>query len=105
MKRLIPFVVALAASSCSGQHSSDTTTPPSQLTVEQASELGVAAARAIAACNHDDTLELQRYIIDAYATRSEMVLNGNDDAAKAFDESLSHELRLVDPTVAHELFP
>lgn len=105
MKRLIPFVVAFAAASCSGQHPSDTVTPPSQLTEEQASELGVVAAQAIAACDHDDTLELQRNIIDAYATRSEMALNGNDDAAKAFDEGLINELRRVDPTVAHELSP
>ena len=65
----------------------------------------MAAAGAIAVSDHSDTLDLQRSIVDAHATRSQLTMAGNDEAAQAFDEALRDELRRVDPQVAQELFP
>ena len=93
---------------CSGPNeaSEQTETPTGrQFTVEQAQQLGTEAAQAIAASDHADTLALQGSIVDAHATRSEMTLAGNDEAAEAFDEALRDELRRIDPPVAAELFP
>ncbi|MBQ7690018.1 MAG: hypothetical protein IJT30_02345 [Muribaculaceae bacterium] len=94
--------------SCSGGHEESEQADASAartFTVEQAQQLGLEAARAIAASDHADTLALQGSIIDAHATRSEMRLAGNDAAAEAFDETLRDELRRTDPPVAAELFP
>ena len=107
MTRIIPLLVLLMAiASCSSKPAGGTEVERAEpLTEEQARQLGAAAAHAIATSDHDDTLDLQRCIVDAHATRSQMVLDGNDDATAAFDQALRDELRRSDPSLADELFP
>lgn len=91
---------------CGHKAQTSLVTPPGDsVTLEQARQWGVAAAGTIAASDHSDTLDLQRSIIDAHATRSQMVMARNDEAARAFDEALRDELRRIDAQVAQELFP
>ena len=72
--------------------------------VEQAQKLARDAAGAIAVSDTTDTLAVQRAIIDAYATRSQMVVDGNERAAKAFDKALEEELQNLNPALAAEIF-
>ena len=101
----IVLCALIFAASCSGHEETAGHISPAAATVEQAELWGVEAAHTIAESNHADTLDLQHSIIDAHATRSEMVLAGNNDAAEAFDQALRDELRQIDPAVAAELFP
>ncbi len=109
MTRIIPLLLAFlamtAATSCSCNRSGDNESGrDAPLTEERARQLGVAAARTIAASDHSDTLDLQRCIVDAHATRSQMELDGNHDAAVAFDQALRDELKQSDPALADEMF-
>ena len=72
--------------------------------VKQAEQLAREAASAIAVSDTTDTLAMQRAIIDAYATRSKMALDGNERAAQAFDEVLEKELKRLNPDLAVEIF-
>ena len=51
-----------------------------------------------------DTLAMQRAIIDAFATRSQMKLNGDEKAAAEFDKALEEELKRLAPDLAAEVF-
>ena len=98
-------LLALLAACGNRQETTAASAPQDTVSLEQARQWGVAAAGAIAVSDHSDTLDLQRSIVDAHATRSQLTMAGNDEAAQAFDEALRDELRRVDPQVAQELFP
>ncbi|MBO7609886.1 MAG: hypothetical protein J6S96_06765 [Muribaculaceae bacterium] len=76
----------------------------SDVSVKQAEQLAIVAADAIAVSDTTDTLVVQRAIVDAFATRSQMMLDGNERAAKAFDKALEKELSRLNPALAEEVF-
>ncbi len=106
MKRCVLLMMLLAALlGCGHRSPVDGATPGAPVTDQQARQMAAEAAAAIARCDHSDTLDLQRNIIDAYATRSQLELDGNPGAAEVFDSGLREELRRIDPQVAAEIFP
>ena len=102
-------MVAISLFSCS-KHEDESTTVNhvndsiNTLTLQQARLDAIAAAGAIAVSDTTDTLAMQRAIINAYATRSKMVLDGNENAAETFDKELKQELRRLNPKLADEIF-
>lgn len=102
-------MVALVMAGCSCGRSDDNAEKMMadsvvNISVEKAQQLAKHAAGAIALSDTTDTLTVQRAIIDAYATRSQMVLDGNERAAKAFDKALEEELQHLNLALAAEIF-
>lgn len=65
---------------------------------------GHEAAWMVSHADHNDTIALQRAILDARAIHDEYVLTGQDDAAKDFEQAFIDSLRRVDPQLAQEIF-
>ena len=101
MKHLIKatsVLMFLGFFSCSNKPSE----VPSEEYVESVAR---SAAQAISLADHNDTLALQQAIVEAYAIKSDLILNGDQDNADIFDEAFMNELEKVDPDVAKEVFP
>lgn len=101
MKHLI---IATALTMFLGACSCSNSTPeiPSEEYVES---LARSAAQAISLTDHNDTLALQKAIVEAYAIKSDLLLKGDQNNADTFDEAFLNELEKVDPQVAKEVFP
>lgn len=109
MRLLIIIMLIIVATGCSCGRSDDSRAQAAndsvvKVSVKQARKDAIAAAEAIALSDHNDTLDMQRAIVDAYATRSHMLINGNEKAAKEFDKTLKEELQRLDPELANEVF-
>ncbi|MBR1804720.1 MAG: hypothetical protein IJ775_07470 [Muribaculaceae bacterium] len=110
MRHLLIIIVALILTGCSCGRNEDKTAQVAtdstmSISAHDAEQLAIAAAGAIALSDSTDTLAIQRAIVDAYATRSKMVLEGNEQAAEAFDQALQKELQRLNAALANEIFP
>lgn len=102
-------MICLVVVGCSCGRSEDKATQEkadsiANVSINEAKRMGVTAAATIAVSDTTDTLDMQRAIVDAYATRSQMMLEGKERAAKAFDKALKEELQRLNPALANEIF-
>lgn len=65
---------------------------------------GHEAAWMVSHADHNDTIALQRAILDARSIHDEYILTGNDDAASDFELAFIDSLRRADPQLAQEIF-
>lgn len=105
---LLLLILACVLTSCScgrsEQDANQITDSAAMVTLEQARQQAIAAAGAIAVSDTTDTLAMQRAIIDAFATRSQMKLNGDEKAAAEFDKALEEELQRLAPDLTAQVF-
>ena len=105
---LLLLIIACVITGCScgrsEQKANQITDSAAMITIEQARQQAIAAAGAIAVSDTTDTLAMQRAIIDAFATRSQMKLNGDEKAAAEFDKALEEKLKRLAPDLAAEVF-
>lgn len=101
MNRLGQFLaIALVATACSKVPEQQTPTA----NPDDATARGHEAAWTVAHTDHNDTIALQRAILDARAIHDEYVLTGDDDAAQDFEQAFADSLRHADPELANEIF-
>lgn len=71
---------------------------------EEARQRAIVAAQVLVASNHDDTIQMERIILDAKSIQSEYLLKGDTIAAQAFDNAFQEYVTANDPQLAKEIF-
>ena len=99
-RRLAYLLLALCALACSSGNSDDCQVADPDDAVARGHE----AAWMVTHADRNDTIALQRAILDARATHDEYVLTGHEDAAQDFEQAFIDSLRRADPQLAQEIF-
>lgn len=92
------FLVALLAS-CHGTEKTEAIT--AEITAAQME--GRDAAGRIVAQNWDDTVKLQRALLDTKVRQSKYIIEGKPECAAAFDSAFISTIRIVEPDLATKL--
>lgn len=71
---------------------------------EEARQRAIVAAQVLVASNHDDTIQMERIILDAKSIQSEYLLKGDTIAAQAFDNAFQEYVTANDSQLAKEIF-
>lgn len=90
--------------SCGGSNDSSASSTTTKVNDNEIEVLAQNAAQVIASCDRTDTFAIQRAIIDARAQRSSLVINGNDEGAKVYDEALKAALHKLNPQLCDTIF-
>lgn len=99
-RRWAYLLLAMAALACSGGSSEEQKVADPDDAVAR----GHDAAWMVTHADRNDTIALQRAILDARATHDEYVLTGEEDAAKDFEQAFIDSLRRADKQLAQEIF-
>lgn len=92
---LLLMFLALALYACKQGHS---------IYEEDAKMRAMKAAQALIESDHNDTIQMERMILDAKAIQSEYVLAGDSLAAQAFDAAFKEYMQTHDAPLAQEIF-
>lgn len=71
---------------------------------EEAKARAVSAAQALIATDHNDTILMERMILDAKAIQSEYILAGDTVAAQVFDTAFKEYMLANDGDLAKDMF-
>lgn len=94
-------MIAVSAASCG--HGGDSKSNESDKEIEAARIAGREAARVFVNRPWQDTIELQKHLLEVRASQSKYVIAGKPQSAAAFDSAFVSTIKTVSPDVAREL--
>ena len=99
MKKILLTIPFIMLAACGGIERSEGVTAE----IEAAQMEGRNAARQFVNRTWKDTLQLQHRLLEVRSMQSKYVIDGNPEAAAAFDSAFVSTLRTVNPEIARHL--
>ena len=101
MKQILFYILLITMCACSGSNHEQAHMVSNEAEITALAE---GAAERIAYSDHSDTLAMQEAIMDARAQHSALVIAGNKDGAKTYDEALRNRLMKLDAQLCDSIF-